>query len=272
MIRLTARAEPPVRVAVDALVPERLAGLPADEIARLALRVGARTERVGDWFSVAVDGDVRDGHVAFEGACRRFDRVGAAMGSGTITVAGDAGAYAGAAMRGGRIEIGGDAGFGAAQGMRGGALTIRGDAGDGLGGAAPGDRGGMRGGVVAVHGSTGAACGDRMRRGLIAIAGAVGAGAGARMIAGTIVAGGAVAPLAGMGMRRGSIVALGGLGRVPATFGDCGIHDLMTLRLLARVLRDLGLAALAERVGPVRRLMGDLASNGRGEILVSERT
>jgi len=270
MIRLTARAEPPVRVAVDALVPERLAGLSADEIARLALRVGTRIEHVGDWFAVAVAGDA--GHVAFEGSCRRFDRIGAAMSSGAVTVAGDAGAYAGAAMRGGRIEIEGNAGFGAAQAMRGGVLAIRGDAGDGLGGAMPGDRSGMRGGTVTVQGSVGAACGDRMRRGLMAIAGAVGAGAGARMIAGTIVAGGAVAPLAGIGMRRGSIIALGGAARVPATFGDCGMHDPVVLRLLARVLRDLGLAALAERVGPVRRLMGDLASNGRGEILVSERT
>ncbi len=271
MIRLTARAEPPVRVAVDALVPERLAGLSADEIARLALRVGARTERVGDWFEIAVAGDAA-GHVGFEGPCRRFDRIGAAMISGMVTVAGDAGAYAGAAMQGGRIEIEGDAGFGAAQAMRGGVLAIRGDAGDGLGGAMPGDRSGMRGGTVTVRGSAGAACGDRMRRGLIAVAGAVGAGAGARMTAGTIVAGGAVAPLAGIGMRRGSIVALGGIGRVSATFGDCGVHDPVMLRLLARIVRDLGLADLADRIGPLRRLMGDLAANGRGEMLIRERT
>jgi hypothetical protein len=69
-------------------------------------------------------------------------------------------------------------------------------------------------------------------------------------------------------MQRGSIVALGGAARLPATFGDSGVGDLVMLRLLARAVRDLGLVELAARIGPLRRLMGDLAANGKGEIFV----
>ena len=114
----------------------------------------------------------------------------------------------------------------------------------------------------------GAETGRRLRRGLVIVGGDAGAACGAEMVAGTIVIGGGTGTLAGAAMRRGSIFALGGALRVGATFADCGVHDLIFLRLLARHLTALGLGSLAARLGPLRRWMGDAAVGGTGELLV----
>ncbi len=265
MIRLTLKDEPPLRLAADALVPERLAGKSAAEIERLPLAVGRTQGAVGDWFRVAAEGDA---DIEIDGPCGRLDRIGAGMGAGSIRVHGDAGAYLGLGMRGGSIAVAGSAGFGAACDLRGGTLRIAGDAGDGLGGALPGASAGMREGVVIVAGKAGDAAGAALRRGLLIIAGDAGAGCGAEMIAGTILVGGALGAYAGAAMRRGSIIALGGAKRLGAGFVDCGLHDLVFLRLLARQLAALGLAELAQRIGPLRRFAGDAAVAGKGELLV----
>jgi formylmethanofuran dehydrogenase subunit C len=87
-------------------------------------------------------------------------------------------------------------------------------------------------------------------------------------LAGTIVLGGHAAAGAGAAMRRGSVIALGGFARIAPTFADCGVHDLLIMRLLAAALAGLGLAALAARLGPLRRLVGDLAVDGKGELMM----
>jgi formylmethanofuran dehydrogenase subunit C len=266
MTRLTLKGEPTLRLAADALIPERLAGRAAGEIERLPLAMGRTAGAVGDWFRVA-DGGEAD--LEFDGPCGRLDRIGAGMSTGSISIRGDAGAYLGLGMRGGRITVAGSAGFGAATDLRGGMLSITGRAGDGLGGALPGASGGMRDGVVIVAGDAGDAAGAALRRGLVIIAGSAGAGCGAEMLAGTIVVGGAVGAYAGAAMRRGSIIALGGAERIGAGFADGGVHDLVFLRLLARQLDALGLGALARRMGPLRRFAGDAAVAGRGELLVA---
>jgi formylmethanofuran dehydrogenase subunit C len=264
MIRLSLRAEPPVRVAVEALIPERLAGLSLAEVERIPLHVGNRLERVGDWFRVeSTPGNA----LVIAGAARRLDRIGAGMTQGQVIVEGDAGAYLGLGLAGGEIRVEGSVAFGAATDMREGTIRIAGDAGDGVGSALPGAAGGMRGGVVIVSGQAGAKCGYRLRRGLVAVAGDAGAACGARMVAGTIVVGGRAGSSAGAAMRRGSLIALGGFDRLGPTFGDCGAHDLVVVRLLARMLADLGLGALAERLGPMRRFLGDHAVGGKGELL-----
>ncbi len=266
MIRLTLKEEPPLRLSAEALLPERLAGRSAGEIERLPLAVGRTGGAVGDWFRV-VAGDTAA--IEIEGPCHRLDRIGAGMDAGSITVRGDTGAYLGLGMRGGSIAVEGSAGFGAAADLRGGTMRIAGNAGDGLGGALPGAAAGMRDGTVIVGGKAGAAAGARLRRGLIVIAGDVGAGCGAEMIAGTVIVGGAAGAYAGAAMRRGSVLALGGAERLGSGFVDCGVHDLVFLRLLARHVAALGLDALARRIGPLRRFAGDAAVSGRGELLVA---
>lgn len=264
MIRLTAKHEPPVRVSLAGLVPESVANSSETEIARRPLVVGNRRSALGDWFSVeSADGEA---DLVLEGPCRRFDRIGADMSTGTVRIAGNAGAYLGIGMKGGRVEVDGSAGYGVATAMSGGEIRIRGDAGDALGGALPGNRSGMRGGLVAVAGSAGAACGDRLRRGMILIAGDVGPGCGSRMSAGTIVVGGRAAREAGIAMRRGTIVVLSSLESIAPSFVDTGVQDLVFMRLLSRMLAEFGFADLVERFGPLQRWRGDLAVRGSGEL------
>jgi formylmethanofuran dehydrogenase subunit C len=265
MTRLVLKAEPPVRLAVDGLIPERLAGLPAAAIERLPLALGNRRQCVADWFRVEPTDDAA---IEIEGDCRRLDKIGGGMAAGSLTIRGDVGAYLGIGLSGGTIDVAGNADYGAATDMRGGMLRIAGDAGDAVGGALPGALGGMRDGTVLVVGRAGAETGRRMRRGLIVVGGDAGTACGAEMVAGTILVGGRTGTLAGAAMRRGTIIALGGAARVGATFADCGVHDLVFLRLLARHLAAFGLGTLAARLGPLRRWVGDAAVGGTGEMLV----
>jgi formylmethanofuran dehydrogenase subunit C len=267
MIRLALKGKPPTRLSLDGIIPEKLAGLSQAEIARLPLALGNRSGNLGDWFSVQVTGEAGE-TLVISGTSDRLDHIGAGMGRGEIRVEGDAGAYAGMGMAGGVLAISGSALHGAAMAMAGGELRIGGDAGDQLGGARPGENWGMREGIVIVAGSAGAGVGDRMRRGLIAVAGGVGAFCGARMIAGTVVVGGGLGDHPGLAMRRGTIVALDGAARVPPSFADCGTHELVWGRLLA--LRLVGLWPHAPALGSARlhRWAGDLASGGKGEILI----
>lgn len=267
MTRLVLKAEPPVRVSMEGLLPERLAGLAPGEIERLPLYLGKRAERVGDWFTLVPD---QDEMLVIEGAGARLDRIGAGMTAGRILVAGEAGAYLGQDLAGGEIRVEGHAGFGLATGMRGGMIRVTGDAGDGVGGSLPGAGGGMRGGSVVVEGKAGARCGYGLVRGLLAVGGDAGPACGGMMKAGTIVLGGRAAGHAGAAMRHGSILALGGFERPGAGFVDTGKHELVALRLLTRLLASLGLGALAAATGPMRRLLGDQALGGKGELLTPE--
>jgi formylmethanofuran dehydrogenase subunit C len=71
-------------------------------------------------------------------------------------------------------------------------------------------------------------------------------------------------------MRRGTLLLRQAPPALLPTFNDCGVHPLTILTLLARSWRDLEgrFAALPETGLRVRRFMGDLANDGRGEILV----
>jgi formylmethanofuran dehydrogenase subunit C len=265
MIRLTLKAEPPLRITADALLPERLASLSTSEIERLPLMLGNRRMPLAEWFRV--EGSADD-TVEIIGPCRRIDRIGAGMTRGSITIKGDVGAYLGLGMRGGSVAVAGSAGFGAATAFSGGLLRISGDAGDGLAGALPGAVAGMTGGTVLLGGSAGAFVGQRLRRGLVVIRGGAGACCASEAIAGTVVIGGRLGADVGIAMRRGSILALGGTVRIGPTFLDCGAHDLVWLRLLRRHLETLGEAWLAQRIHALRRFAGDGAVAGRGELLV----
>lgn len=264
---LTLKQVPSQPVDLSALVPDRLSGLSVGNIAALGLAMGNRNVRVDEIFEL--DGD-DTGNLVIRNSCEKLNFIGKAMVSGNISVWGDAGAYVALGMRGGAVTIRGNVHAWAASGMRDGLLHIQGNAGDFLAGAIPGERHGMRGGTVIVGGGAGDRVGDHMRRGMVLIEGDVGRFCASRMLAGTIVALGSVGDSPGFGMRRGTLLLYRAPHRLPATFNDCGEHHLPFLRLLKRYLTSRG-GDFVKFVSPtcrVRRFIGDLGNNGKGEILV----
>jgi len=260
-------AATPLPIDADGLRPDLLAGLTAAEVARRPILAGNAPAEVGDLFRVA--GDPADGHLILEGDLRRLRRLGAGMGSGTLTVRGDAGPGLGAGMAGGTVEVSGSVGDGAFAAMNGGLARIRGSAGDGLGGALPGAWVGMREGVILVEGPVGADAGLAMRRGLIAVAGPAGPGFGRGLIAGSLFAFGPVAPHPGAGMKRGTL----------AFFDESAPPELLpTFRYACRYRPPVatiylrGLAAWGFPVPPrafagtFGRYNGDLIEDGQGEV------
>jgi formylmethanofuran dehydrogenase subunit C len=263
MIRLLLRQRPSTRLDLGGVIPERLIHLNEAEIARLSILQGGRKAPLADWFDVMKGGETAE-RLVIAGGGDRLDCLGSAMSRGEIVVEGDAGAYAGSGMTGGRLTIEGGAGHAAGLAMAGGELRIKGNAGDELAGARPG----MRDGVLIVHGNAGSGAGDRLRRGTIVVGGTAGPFCGARMHAGTIVVGGMVGRYPGLCMRRGTIMALGGCASLASTFAEAGTHELTFARLIGRFLDTAGFAEMAERVGCLRRWIGDLAGAGRGEMLL----
>ena len=126
----------------------------------------------------------------------------------------------------------------------------------------------MAGGLLLVRGDVGPRAADRLRRGVVLIEGRAGAYAGSRMIAGTLAIGGEAGDLPGYLMARGTILLGRGATRLSPSFGDCGEHDLVAARLIADYVagESTKLARLFRR--RLRRLAGDLAALGKGEILL----
>ncbi|MBE7247866.1 MAG: formylmethanofuran dehydrogenase subunit C [Actinomycetospora chiangmaiensis] len=263
MSTLTLRQAPPERLDFLNINPLALKGLSQGEAERLEVGTTRMGVRLGDCFSVSLDGSDT---LTIEGGHERLDRVGASLSEGTIRVTGDVGQRLGAGMAAGNLTVSGNAGPYAASGATGGTITIAGDAGDFAGGAVYAAKAGLDGATLIIRGTAGVHLGDRMRRGTI-LAGAAGAMAGSRMIAGTLAALSA-GDHPGLGMRRGTLL-LGAHGRLAETFVETGTHDLVFLRLLAKALRGLSPehAALLDR--PLRRYSGDLATIAKGEIWVA---
>ncbi|MBV9741531.1 MAG: formylmethanofuran dehydrogenase subunit C [Hyphomicrobiales bacterium] len=258
------KQDPDRRVDLSGLVPEALRGRSEKAITRLPLNTGKL--RVGDVFSLRM-GDTPQ--LRFEGGSERFDLVGANMASGEIIVEGSVGEQAGRLMRAGKLHIQGDAGPFAASRLKGGHVEIDGDAGARLGAPLAGEMAGMAGGVVIVHGGVGARAGDRLRRGLIVVEGTSGEDAGSRMIAGTLVLQGKISGTPGRLMRRGTIVLFAADDSPSPTFLDCGSHHLVATSLLAAELERLGVGSARRLRRSVRRLAGDMAVGGKGEIWIS---
>lgn len=261
---LTLKEEPSQRCDMSALTPLRLRGHKGP-IEAIELQTTRVLLRVGDLFKVA-PGD--PGDIRFEGGSERFDNVGAGMTEGRVSVSGDVGQMAGRRMSGGEVLVSGSAERLAGSGMTGGRLEIGGDAGDLAGGPLPGEMAGMRGGVLRVRGNCGERGGDRMRRGLIVVEGSGGPYLASRMIGGTIVCFGAAGPRPGYLMRRGTVVVGGGAAKITPTFIDTGAHELVAMRLMARWLIEHGIEGSSLLASPLRRLVGDTAVLGKGEIFV----
>lgn len=264
-LRLSLRNAPAGPIDLAGLVPDAVHRLSHHEIERLALGRDA-TLRLGDVFRVS---GTPSGAIVIEAGGMSLDYVGRALGGGTIVVEGDVGAYAGDGMSGGRLEIRGNAGAYLGAGMRNGLIAVAGSAGDYLGGALPGERFGMAGGTIHVGGSIGARAGERMRRGIVVVRGSSGAATGSRMIGGTFVVESGLGDGPGPQMRRGTLIAPSAKSLL-ATFNDCGRHDLTFLRLLHRHLVErLGDKAPKAFPAQVRRYGGDMATIGKGEILLT---
>jgi formylmethanofuran dehydrogenase subunit C len=254
------------RIDMSQFTPERVVGKRADEIARTLLWVGNRQVETGQLF--AIDGEASE-LLVIQSESDRLDRIGAGMTGGNIIIEGSAGAYLGYGMRDGAIQVSGNAGLAAGCAMRGGRLSIHGNAGDFLGGAITGERQGMRGGTIVLKGSAGDRAGDLMRRGTILIGGDSGDYCASRMVAGTLVVLGQTGIQTALAMRRGTLVTTKEPASLPATFNDNGVHALSFLTLLSHnILTETGMPDLLERGIRVRRWLGDLSCDGKGEILI----
>jgi formylmethanofuran dehydrogenase subunit C len=265
-LTLTLRAAPTQTVDMSSITPDRLAGKSAADVAALELPSGNRRLKVGDMFEVAFG---EAANIVIRSGSAKLNRIGLGMSGGSITVEGDAGAYLGMGMIAGRILVSGSTGAWTGSGMLDGTIQVRGDAGDFLAAAIPGDKQGMAGGTIVIEGNAGARVGDHLRRGMVLIKGNTGDYCGSRMLAGTIMVGGKTSSGVGFGMKRGTLL-LAQMPLLSATFNDCGRHHLPFLNLLHRHLRagDPSVAGFARDGDRVRRFMGDLANDGKGELLV----
>jgi formylmethanofuran dehydrogenase subunit C len=263
-LTFTLREAPPQRCDLAPLTPDKLAAL-SGRIEDIEVQTTKRRLCVGDIFAVSGD-DPAD--IRFEGGSDRFDCVGTGMTRGRIEVVGDVGQLLGRAMTGGTILVGGSAGRLAGSGMAGGRIEIAGDAGDLVGAPLPGEPSGMKSGIVRIKGNAGERAGDRMRRGLIVVEGAAGEAIASRMIGGTVICFGEAGARPAYLMQRGTVILRGGANGLTPTFVDSGVHELVAMRLIARWLIDEGIEGGSLLAYTMRRLVGDTAVLGKGEILV----
>lgn len=266
---LSLKQSPALRLDLRALVPEALAGLSASAVEALPLWQGRQALPLAEFFKVT-QGEGPAELLVLEGDLARCDRIGWQLAAGRIEVHGPVGDLLGTGMSGGEIVVHGGAGQLAGCEMQGGRLTVRGDVGDFAAAPLPGSMEGVKGGVLLVHGRAGARLADRMRRGLVLVHGDAGDFAASRLVAGTVAVGGTPGAHAGVQMRRGTLLCAGG-GVAPGPNFVPTQHDVGVIwQLLARSLAPHGGAFAALPARRVRRLAGDLATGGRGEILLPQ--
>jgi formylmethanofuran dehydrogenase subunit C len=265
-LRFTLKQTPRLRVDMRGITPSVCEGLALPEIERRQVTHGVEALPLAEFFHIACTDD--EGWV-FDADLARFDRVGWQMASGRVVVLGAVGDYAGGCMSGGELQVNGAAGALAACEMSGGRLVVEGSVGDFAASTLPGSMDGMRGGTLVVKGNAGARFGDRMRRGSALVFGDAGDFLASRMVAGTIAVGSAAGAHVGYAMRRGSVVFAGSAPVVSPTFVPALAEAGVIWQLLARDLARHGgpFAQLAKR-RPVRHL-GDLAADGKGELIVT---
>lgn len=246
---LVARLKAPLRQRAD--FSEVLAGpwttLSAAELAQRPVYLQRDGQApFGDLFHLK--GEPR-GRIRFLGDLALADRLGAGLSEGEVAVEGSVGREGGLALAGGSLDIDGDAG------PRAGAAPL-------------GFKRGMTGGELIVRGSAGAEAGAAMRRGLLVIAGRAGEHTGLGMIAGSVVVFGSVGADPGLWSKRGTVVALGRL-TPPATYlYGCTFQPVYLRLLLTRLRVRYGLPVRPRHLnGFYRRYSGDMAEQGKGEIL-----
>ncbi len=266
-LRLAYRAETPIPVELEGIVPSALAGKPLGRIERIELFHGNRRRPLAEFFRVS--GRPDDGRIRFEGDLSGVHWIGAGMDGGEIHVEGSAGRHLGSEMTSGRITVAGDVGDWAGAELHGGTIHVRGSAGHLVGAAYRGSRRGMTGGTILVEGPAGNEIAYGMRRGLVAVGGAADA-VGFNLLAGTVMVFGPCGIRPGADMRRGTIALLGEQLPVllPSFRHACRLRPAFMELLLGELAR-LGYARSAATAARVYDLYhGDLVSLGRGEILL----
>jgi len=267
---LSLRTAPPLRVDTRALLPALLCTMDREAVLRLPLPQGRDSVALGEWFEVASEAhDEASPSLRLEGDLSRFDCLGAGLAGGDLLVHGPVGDCAGMGMSAGTFRIEGSARDLAGCALGGGILEVLGDIGDFGAGALPGAMEGMTGGTLVVHGRAGARLADRMRRGTVVVHGDAGAFLASRMVAGTVAIGGRCGAHAGWGMRRGSIAFAGDAPQAPPAFAAVDSDIAVAWQLLARDLARFGGAFAGLDRKAVRRWVGDLAVEGKGEWLVA---
>ncbi|HTI17735.1 MAG TPA: formylmethanofuran dehydrogenase subunit C [Trinickia sp.] len=267
-ITLRVKDAPGFRVDASTLLPAVLASSSCNDVPRIVLQGAGERCTLGDLFSIR-QVDANAPSLTIEGDAQWLDRLGANMSEGTLTVRGHAGDYAGINMIGGELHIEGNSGRFTACELQGGRVTVHGNAGDFAAGALPGDMEGMAGGVLTIHGNAGARLADRMRRGTVLVGGDAGDFAASRLVAGTVCIAGEVGAHLGYGMRRGTLLLLNPPAHIAPTFTEGGHGFGVFWLLLSRALthESAAFATLDTRALP-RRYAGDLAVDGRGELLI----
>jgi len=263
-LTFTLKIQPQQHIDLSPLTPDNLTGKSAAEIASIELQSGRHKLSAASVFDITGD-DASD--IVIKHSSSKLDYIGHGIKTGKITVHGDVGSYLAFQMRKGEIVVHGNAADFAASGMAGGLLHIHGNVGDFLAAAIAGDRKGMKGGTVIVTGNAGERVGDQMRRGIILIEGNAGSYCASRMLAGTIAVLGSVGEYVGYSMRRGTLL----LTKTPvlhATIQDCGSHTLPYLSLMFKSFASLPSKFASINKNRVQRYAGDLANDGKGEILV----
>ncbi len=261
----TLKKKPQRRLDLSALTPDRLSA--ADDVAAVKLNYGSDTVRTGDLFSISGEDPE---HIELRRTTHLVTRIGARMTRGHISIKAHGGSHLGYAMQGGTIRVRGTVGDWLGCDMNWGRIDVEGDAGDYIGAGTQTGMYGMRDGLITVWGNAGNRIGEKMRRGMIMIGGNAGDFSGAGMVAGTILILGKSGKLPGYGMKRGTII----LGRRPdkigATLANCGTLKMAYLRLFFKQLSRMGNRyRFFRNFGPeVRLYTGDLANDGKGEVMV----
>jgi formylmethanofuran dehydrogenase subunit C len=269
---LRLRSAPGFRVDAAGLLPAALAALSLAEIGRIVLPAGNERCEAGDLFEISRaqgDGTEDGAALAIEGDVPWLDRLGAHLAEGHIHVHGSTGNHTGFRMAGGELFIDGDTGDFTGCQMSGGRLTVGGNSSDFTAGPLPGDMEGMTGGTLTIQGNTGARLGDRMRRGLVLVGGDAGECAASRLVAGTIGIAGKLAPHFGYGMRRGTLLLLQAPASLPPTFTGGGKgFDVFWSLLVRSLAAEIAPFSTLQASSLPRRYTGDLAVDGRGELLL----
>ena len=266
-LTFTLKQQPKYTLDVSSLIPDTLEGKTLAQIKKISLGYGKEIISVSELFNVkGKDAN----NIKIEKGCDKLICVGQGMSRGRLEVKGDVGDFLGKDMTDGTLIINGNAGCWAGNGMSGGRIDINGNVGNYIGAGLPGDAFGMTNGLINVRGNAGDRVGDRMRRGIIIIQGKSGNYCASRMHAGTVIVLDKVGKHPGNGMRRGTLILAKKPTHISATFKSCGNLKMQFLRLLFTQLANMGGDfVLFKKYGPIaHRFSGDLARNGKGEILI----
>jgi formylmethanofuran dehydrogenase subunit C len=266
-LTFTLKIQPKFTLDVSPLVPDNLEGKTLTKIRNFKLVYGKETVKVDELFSVKGNDS---NHILIEKSCDKLIYIGQGMTKGSIDIKGNAGDFLGQGLKNGVITVHGNSGSWIGNAMSGGRINIHGNVADYVGAGLPGDAYGMTNGLINIKGNAGDRVGDRMQRGIIIIQGKSGNFCGSRIHAGTVIALDKVGKHPGEGMRRGTIILAKKPAHISATFKSCGNLKMQFLRLLFTQLAGMDTEfSLFNKYGPIaHRFTGDLARNGKGEILI----